>query len=452
MSGKRVDLHPAERIKSEIVPKSDDRSGFQRDRDIILYTSAFKRLSGITQVVSAHTGHVFHNRLTHSLQVAQVGRSLVEKLRKRQGVLANSLNLDPQAVEAGCLAHDLGHPPFGHIAEETLNTMMGERAEGFEGNAQSFRIITELAFRSPDFNGLNLTRSTLRAVLKYPWTFANRPKGKDRKKIRKWGAYGTELAAFEHATGRPGGGPVDRAAEAELMDWADDLTYAIHDVEDFYRAGLIPLPQLKLPRNANESGKERDRFLNYVWSRKDKIHELDGVHQNDLGYILGDVLFAHFTIDGPYEGTQDQRARLRLFTSGLVNRYINALTLVRHRGIVRVDIDPNLRREVAILKQLTWCYVIEAPSLAIQQYAQKNMIRYLFGVFVQESSNNPCHLLPPYYRERLKAIPLSEPQHGVGVKRIVADLIAGMTEAQVTAIYQRLNGIVTGSAFEEILV
>jgi len=102
MSGKRADLPPAERIKSEVVPRGDDRSSFQRDRDIILYTSAFKRLSGITQVVSAHTGHVFHNRLTHSLQVAQVGRSLVEKLQKRQAILAKSLNLDPQAVEAGC--------------------------------------------------------------------------------------------------------------------------------------------------------------------------------------------------------------------------------------------------------------------------------------------------------------------------------------------------------------
>src|SRR5271168_3647428 len=105
----------------EAIPEGDDRSHYERDRDIILYTSAFKRLSGITQVVSSHTGHVFHNRLTHSLQVAQVGRSLAEKLLKLQEELAKGILLEPHAVEAACLAHDLGHPPFGHIAEEILN-------------------------------------------------------------------------------------------------------------------------------------------------------------------------------------------------------------------------------------------------------------------------------------------------------------------------------------------
>jgi dGTPase len=452
MGREAVHRPAAGRIKTERVPRGDDRSDFQRDRDIILYTSAFKRLSGITQVVPAHTGHVFHNRLTHSLQVAQVGRSLAEKLAKHQPDLATLAAIEPHAVEAGCLAHDLGHPPFGHVAEETLNTMVGKQAEGFEGNAQSFRIVAELAFRSPDFNGLNLTGITLQTILKYPWTFAKRPK-EDGKKVRKWGAYGSELVAFAHATGSSTGQPVNRAIGAELMDWADDLTYAIHDVEDFYRAGLIPLHQLGLPAAGKNTDAERTRFLNYVWSRKAKIRELKGLSQSDLDSILGDILFSHFTIHDAYEGTRDQRQRLRYFTSQMVGRYINGLKLVGEAsGRVGAMIDEGFKREISLLKQLTWCYVIEAPSLAVQQRAQKDVIRYLFEVFTEEARKNPCHLLPAYYQERLREIPNRKPDQDRGIRRMVADLIAGMTEAQAVGMYQRLKGIVMGSAFEEILV
>ncbi len=222
------------RVFSEKVSQGDDRSDFQRDRDIVLYTSALQRLSGITQVTSPDTGHVFHNRLTHTLQVAQVGRRLAEKLHLRQPELTHFYGgISPDVVEAACLAHDLGHPPFGHIAEEVLNRLAGDTVEGFEGNAQSFRIVCELAFRSPEFAGLNLTKATLRAILKYPWTYRKRPTSYPKK----WGAYSSEEPSFTHATGNNDGGPVLRCAEAEIMDSADDLTYAVHDVEDFYRAG-----------------------------------------------------------------------------------------------------------------------------------------------------------------------------------------------------------------------
>ncbi len=264
----------AKRLKDEPPQKGDDRSDFQRDRDIILYTSAFKRLSGITQVVSSHTGHVFHNRLTHSLQVAQVGRSLAEKLLKAQTELARTIPLNSHSVEAGCLAHDLGHPPFGHVAEEVLNEQVGDDAEGFEGNAQSFRIVTELAFRSSEFGGLNLTRSTLRAILKYPWTFPQRPTEESGKRKKKWGAYSSASAAFQFATGHTDGGPAEKPIEAQLMDWADDLTYAIHDAEDFYRAGLIPLHLLNRADEPGGPEKEKLRFLEYVLSRKENIPEL----------------------------------------------------------------------------------------------------------------------------------------------------------------------------------
>lgn len=441
----------AERMHEERVPEGDDRSNFERDRDIILYTSAFKRLSGITQVTSSQTGHVFHNRLTHSLQVAQVGRSLAQKLHMRQPELAKAIDLQPFAVEAGCLAHDLGHPPFGHVAEEALNSVSGARTGGFEGNAQSFRIITQSAFRSPVFNGLNLTKATLRSVLKYPWTFRNRP-GSKGKKSKKWGAYDSELPAFRFATGLKAGGRTKRSVEAELMDWSDDLTYAVHDVDDFYRAGLIPLHQLRPPLRAQQPDWERTRFLEYVWARREKIPELKRCSQDDLDGIFSDVIFAHFTISSAYEGIRDHRARLRSFTSRLVDRYINGLKLRWNGEVVTVDVDVQHRMEVAILKQLTWLFVIEAPALALQQHAQREMILYLYDVFMEETKEAPSNLLPPYYREKLKEVSVNSRGSEQRVRRIVTDLIAGMTEGQAVAMYQRLHGFVMGSALDKVLV
>ena len=141
-------------------------------------------------------GYVFHTRLTHSLQVAQVGRRLAEKLLKKQHELAVN-ETDPDRVEAACLAHDIGHPPFGHLAEEILD----EKAKdfgGFEGNAQSFRIVTELGVTSLAYPGLNLTRGTLRALLKYPCTYSQRPLDPTHRTGRKpkWGAYDCVLPIY----------------------------------------------------------------------------------------------------------------------------------------------------------------------------------------------------------------------------------------------------------------
>lgn len=440
---------PAKRQTEEIVPEGDDRSDFRRDRDIILYTSAFKRLSGITQVVSAETGHAFHNRLTHTLQVAQVGRALAEKLHKHSSEHAKALGLDADVVEAACLAHDLGHPPFGHVAEEALNRCMGEEAEGFEGNAQSLRIVSQLAFRSQAYMGLNLTRATLRAILKYPWTYRQRPKDYPKK----WGAYQSEIRAFEHATGNGNGGPVAKSPESRLMDWADDLTYSVHDVEDFYRAGLIPLHLLRPKVDGKGSDDpELEEFVKYVCSRKSKISELVEVSEREIDNIFRQLMTAYFRIESAYDGTRLQRARLRTFTSNLVNRYINGVSLEEKGGEITLRVDELKSKELAVLKQLTWRYVIERPGLAVQQHAQIRLVDFLFEVFQNEVKRSPSHLLPPYYQERLRDVIDQEGVNGNGSKRIVCDLIAGMTEYQAIALYQRLSGITLGSGLDNILM
>ena len=438
------------RLYDDSPKEGDDRTDYQRDRDIVLYTSALQRLSGITQVASGETGHVFHNRLTHTLQVAQVGKRLAEKLVLKQPDLVRFYGgINPDVVEAACLAHDLGHPPFGHLAESVLNSLVGELAGGFEGNAQSFRIVAELAFRSEKYNGLNLTWRMLEAILKYPWTFQSRLKANPKK----WGSYDTEIAAFRHATGQQGSGPLKKSATAEIMDWADDLTYAIHDVEDFYRAGIVPLHELRPPQEGSAPTAERDRFINYVDQHKAENAVLSRLTREQLDDIFANLLLPHFSLNKAYDGTRDDRARLRSFTSILVGRYINGLQL---RESVKeektVTIDNGYECEIAILKQLTWCYVIEAPGLAIQQHAQGQVIKTLFSVFLEETKAQPSRLLPAYYRERLECIRKQEGDSDPSLQRMVADLVAGMTESQAFSLYQRLHGITAASAMDKVLV
>jgi dGTPase len=186
-----------ERRHPELPPTI--RTESQRDRDRILYSSAFLRLGYVTQVAAPEVGHTFHSRLIHSLKVAQVARVLAQqfKLQRQRGeldpvsaILVDAL--DENATEAAALAHDLGHPPFGHLAEKVLQDRSNQGHATFEGNPQSFRIVTRLAVRSVDIPGLNLTRRTLNGILKYPWLHAEEP----RKHAEKWGAYDGDKEYF----------------------------------------------------------------------------------------------------------------------------------------------------------------------------------------------------------------------------------------------------------------
>jgi dGTPase len=332
-------------------------------------------LAEVTQVVSPDEGHVFHNRLTHSLKVAQVARRLAEKLRndKDQRAISEALGgIDPDVIEAAALAHDIGHPPFGHITEQILEELVTEAGEpdGFEGNAQSFRIVTKLAVRSrAPTPGLDLTRATLNALLKYPWL-----KGRGLKE-NKWGAYGSETPEFLWARELVPAHDLMKGAEAEIMDWADDVTYAVHDVADFYCAGIMPLD--RLASSGDES--ERKRFFDEVFVRL----------ADDLPFRRWELeqaftsLVTWMPIDQTYLGTREHRASMRYTTANLIHRYIDAVALQvpSAAGVPRIQIDPEKQKEVFMLKQLTWHYVILNPSLGAQQYGQKRLIRELFHMF-----------------------------------------------------------------------
>ena len=418
-------------------PGNDQRPAARRDRDRILYCSAFRRLSGITQVVAPTEHYPAHNRLTHTLKVAQVARSLAENLlvnpRNRE-IAVRAGGLDPDVVESAALAHDLGHPPFGHITERELDAIVTAHgvADGYEGNAQSFRIVTKLAVRYADVEGLDLTRATLNAVLKYPWLRAQ-----DGPRSRKWGAYRSEAADLCWARQ---GCPLDEGVpslEAALMDWADDVTYAVHDVEDFFRAGLIPLDRIVTDRS------ERQRVLQAVSDRPRD----DALPIDDLARAFN-ALMDRAPMTMPFRGSRADRATIRGYTSGLIDRYVTAISLTDPGdGGSPLRIDPVARLEVTMLKALTWYYVIESRSLVAQRFGQRRLIRALFAILLDAAvSKEDWHVFPAIYQELL-----ADADDDADRVRLVADLIASMSEAHVTTLYQRLTGLTAGSAIDPVL-
>lgn len=306
-------MYKAESSRSErrhsITPE-DQRNPFARDRDRILYSSAFRRLSGVTQIVRAGEVDVFHTRQQHTIKVAQVGRRLAEKCVEDSPELASAVGIHPEVVEAACLAHDLGHPPFGHIGERALNKLLESHgdADGFEGNAQTFRIITKLAVRFEECGGLDLTRATLVATLKYPWT---RDKENPNRRS-KWSVYTSETDDFLFA--RQGLAHSSKTAEAELMDWADDIAYSVHDLEDFHRCGAIPWRLVFGEQRETIIKKAANAWfdapLNAEERLRDAMSNLNAFIKGGFGSIFGE----------PYTGERHQRRELRNLTSELIGR------------------------------------------------------------------------------------------------------------------------------------
>lgn len=430
-----------ERLSAE---PADYRTPSERDRDRVLYCSAFRRLGSVTQVIGVGEAQLFHNRLTHSLKVAQIGRRLAQKLKTMSTAkqLTAAGGIDEDVVEAAALAHDLGLPPFGRAAEKELQGLLTEEpVDGFEGNAQSFRIVTKLAFRSGDKANpaLNLTRATLKAILKYPWTRGQSPEGFPKE---KWGAYESEKEALDFAVK---GGPLRKAsAEACLMEWSDDVTYGVHDVEDFYRSGLIPVDRLVGSDNV------ADAFITWASAQP----ALDGCDRDQCAEAFS--MIRSLLPTDPYEGSLENHAALHRMASTCITRYVDALT-IGPDGDVRVE--DQAHTEVTILKLMTQFYVIDNPILATVQRGERKVISDLFRELRQwagEASKSQRELarLPATFRELLLAI-RSDPgamqtardDDSLNV-RATLDYIASLTEVQAIGLHERLMDHPSASSLE----
>jgi dGTPase len=445
------DAEPAPRTPERDAWGKDYRTRAECDRDRILYCSAFRRLAYVTQVTAPEAGHVFHNRLSHSLKVAQVGRRNAERLLAIAGegaiagnALATVRSIDPNAVEASCLAHDLGHPPFGHITEDVLNACAEPYIQHdgvFEGNAQSFRIATRLAQRAGG-SGLDLTRQTLDGILKYPWRWWRAdtdPLGGKRE--RKWGYYQDDKDAFAFTRRYSTGEDTEkswpeRSIEALIMEWADDLTYAVHDVDDFFRAGLIPLHRL-----SETSDDEFKRLKALLEEAKSADPRAWPDFEIDELLAATAAVAGRFAPTGAYHQTKDHRRRMRRFDSDLITRYLAAFRVDDdpETGKVRVAVERDIVREVEALKLLVRVYVIRRPGLAIVQHVQQRIVRDLFEEYFaasEEGHSGDRRIFPPGVKRTLDEGP-NDPAYRA---RAVVDFIAGLTEETAVELHRRLYG------------
>ncbi len=421
------------------------RTPGQRDRDRILYTFAFRRMAGVTQVVRSKEGDFYHNRLTHSLKVAQIGRRMAEFIHrlKENGDIEEVGGVDPDVVEAASLAHDLGHPPFGHVAEDELDHLIREDevTDGFEGNPQSFRIVTKIARRDTGHKGLNLTAATLNAILKYPW---RRDTGGHRQD--KWGYYHSESEDFEFAREHGRAQDDQQSAEAAIMDYADDLAYAIHDLEDFYKAGVIPLGQLL------SGGSERDDLVDeFLEEENEKIS--DGFEPHTFLDALGEFPLAN-ELKTPYTGSTQEKAAIDSLNSYLIKRFIG-LTGQNPEDSFRlnpgaeadtslIEFPQQAQDEVTFLKFIVMNYVFHNTNLAAQQYGHRQIIRNLYECLMEISKDQDrLAIIPRRFQNTIQELNEKDIEDEEEMRqraRVTSDIISSLTEKQTLNLHHSLTG------------
>ncbi len=442
-----------------------------------MYTSSFRRLSGKSQVVGSVELGSFHTRLTHSLKVAQIGRRIAERLRHDD--VNNPLDPpSPDLIDFACLGHDLGHPPFGHAGERALDAALERQLSGpaasvgsdileanrlalggFEGNPQSFRIVSRLAHKwlpsdgqegpeLPDWFGLDLTAGSLDAMSKYPWARVD-------PSLEKWGCYGmhapNDAGTLEWARSATGaavrlGVGAAKSFECQVMDWCDDVTYAVHDVEDFYQIGFIPMEFLFASDEPTEEWTEFRTFVVDKWNRKEISITSDELDEARLDLVNNVVAIA---VAGAFRGTNLERRLAHRRTSGLIHHFVEAVTFsgtpMLHDGefLVHADTDQArlLRLQCDLLKELIWKYVINSPSLGTQQAGHRRIISDLVQVYCETPN-----LLPVHLREMLDD---HEARTGyadahLAKLRVVADHVSSLTEQHAMALHRRLTGIDPG--------
>jgi dGTPase len=387
------------------------RSEFQRDRARVLHSAALRRLAGKTQVVVAGEDDFPRTRLTHSLECAQVGRELGE-----------ALGCDPDLVDAGCLAHDIGHPPYGHNGEAALDEV-ARGCGGFEGNAQTLRILTRLEAKVLDDDGagagLNLTRATLDAATKYPWPH--------RQGETKYGVYADDLPAFGWL--RDGAPDRVRCLEAQVMDWADDVAYSVHDVEDGIHAGHLRPASLADPAE-REAVCETARAWGYT--AETAAH---------LGAAFADLLALPAMASlSAYDGSLRAQAALKRLTSELTGRFVSAAieaTRAKYgdQPLTRYDADlvvpAPVRAECALLKGVAARYVMGRIGARERQDRQRAVIAELASALAERAPEALDAALRPSWREAAD---------DAGRLRVVVDQVARLTDASVLVWHQRLVG------------
>jgi dGTPase len=419
--------------------KNRARGPFERDRARVLHSAALRRLAAKTQVVQPGVSDFPRTRLTHSLECAQIGREL-----------GQVLGCDPDLVEAACLSHDLGHPPFGHNGERALDEAAAD-CGGFEGNAQSLRLLVRLEGKviDPDGRsaGLNLTRATLDATVKYPW---RRGEGGD---TRKFNCYPDDTEVFDWL--REGAPPGRTCFEAQVMDWSDDVAYSVHDVEDALHAGLVRMAALRSPVERAE----------VVRVAADAYCSADPA---ELDEVYGDLL-ASSMWPAEFTGDLASLAALKNLTSELIGRFCRAAegaTRAAHGpsgenygqrpsveggspspreaasgrwratgGLTRYGADLIVPRrtllECALLKAVAAHFVMSRAEALAYQVQERRTVTELVAALWKSA---PAELDPQFHAAFAAA------EDDAAALRVVVDQVASLTDTSATALHSRLLG------------
>lgn len=387
----------------------DHRGDFGRDRARVLHSAALRRLADKTQVVGPRDGDTPRTRLTHSLEVAQIARGI-----------GSGLGLDPDLCEMAGLTHDIGHPPYGHNGEVALNEVATD-CGGFEGNAQTLRILTRLepkilSEQGQSF-GLNLTRAALDAACKYPRTRTNA----DGTVNRKYGCYDEDAAILTwlregHTDERP-------AMEAQAMDWSDDIAYSVHDVEDGIVSGRVTLKVLwdlvELAALAEKGARA------FGGTPEELIDAADSLRQ--LPVVAAAADFDH-SLRG-YAG-------LKKLTSELVGRYVGATVSATQAAAAGVDgsagqlgryhgslvVPPQALAEVTLLKTIAVLYVMDAPAHMARQDRQRERIFRVFDYLTAGGAGAMDRMYAQWFQEA---------DTDGARQRVIIDQIASMTESRL---------------------
>src|SRR3954469_9571050 len=400
------DEHDAERWVAEPV-KRPGRTAFARDRARVLHSAALRRLAAKTQVVTAGSDDFVRNRLTHSLEVAQIGREL-----------AATLGCDPDIVDAACLAHDLGHPPFGHNGERALDQLAADIG-GFEGNAQTLRLLTRLESKTFDpagrSVGLNLSRATLDAATKYPWA--------RRAGERKFGVYDDDLAVFTWL--RQGVGE-RRCLEAQVMDFADDVAYSVHDIEDGIVAHHIDFAAVDAERAP-------------YWETVRRMY-LPSATDAELDAGWARLRALNYWPAAPFDDSRRAPGGLKDLTRPLIGRFATAAEQATHSvfgrsRLIRYEADlivpDGIRTEIGLLKGIGMFHVLNSPERQARRATQRELLTELVEALWKTA---PQHLDVPF-----KADFADAPDDGARL-RVVIDQVASLTDPSAQAWHAQLVG------------
>jgi dGTPase len=393
--------------------RADYRTPFQIDRDRVIHSHAFRKLQSKTQVFLSGEYDFYRTRLTHSMEVAQIGRSICTWLLSRGAPLAEDFHLDADLVEAVCLAHDLGHPPFGHSGERTLQELMRTHG-GFEGNAQTLHLLAETMIATETTErGIQPTRALLDGVLKYKKLYREFPPYPsnhfiyDRQEAYRDRVFGGRALPAELCAG--GALNAFKSVECQIMDWADDAAYSLNDIVDGVKAGFLAIERIE------------------KWAAGEAI---DGEGQAHLDTLISAI----------------RGDRLESVFSQKIGRFITACRLRERTGFMadatnryrfELVVDPAAEREARFYKKMANDIIFESPQLQQMEHKAR---RILFSLWESawnhyvERGGRVIHLLPP----RVGSLIAAE-QTTAGKARRICDWLAGLTDGMIVRTYRRLN-------------